>query len=130
MKTTRCAHPARTMTRETINLGEGVSRVEDTCGICRATRFYIRNDRARTMTNFEEWRTCARAEISMSEENFMLYVAGGKLSFKCNNEVWPAPRKECRGNVFHKDAKGGFVCNSCGARYVGSPATDARPATS
>ena len=54
----------------------------------------------------------------MSEENFMLYVAGGKLSFKCNNEVWPAPRKECRGNMFHKDAKGGFVCNSCGARYA------------
>lgn len=48
----------------------------------------------------------------MTAENFMLYVDGSELSFRC----------DCGGNVFQKVVAGKkpkFRCNSCDAVYTG-----------
>lgn len=58
----------------------------------------------------------------MTEENFVLHVGDSERSFRCDNQVGDAvdPRlHKCGCNVFKKDTRGRYVCNSCGARYVG-----------
>lgn len=53
----------------------------------------------------------------MSAENFMVRVAGSKRSFRCEGEEG----RPCGCNVFQKssDEPWRFVCNACGAAYVG-----------
>ena len=53
-------------------------------------------------------------------ENFMLYVGGDKLSWRCPGPVGD----ECAGNVFHKveplpDGTERYGCNSCGTVWRG-----------
>jgi DnaJ-class molecular chaperone len=51
-----CLHPKMTgRTRETIDLGGGVFRIEETCRTCGASRHYVRDDRRRTMGDWAPW---------------------------------------------------------------------------
>jgi hypothetical protein len=50
-----CPHPKSQQQRDTIELSPGVTRVEDTCALCRHSRYYIRDDNQRTMTDWRGW---------------------------------------------------------------------------
>lgn len=56
----------------------------------------------------------------MNVENFFVFLPNSKRAFQCDStDGDPLRRQLCGANVFHKDAQGRFVCNGCGARYIG-----------
>lgn len=55
----------------------------------------------------------------MSQENFMVYLPGSeRRSFRCPNTDDHPRGSFCGANVFHKDERGRYVCNGCGAKYI------------
>jgi transposase-like protein len=58
-------------------------------------------------------------------ENFMLYVGGDKLSWRCPGPI----RETCGANVFHKvapasDGCARYECNGCGTVWRGEQGAD------
>jgi uncharacterized protein YjhX (UPF0386 family) len=55
---------------------------------------------------------------SADDKSYMIKLKGETQSFHCNNREGPN-NWLCGCNVFHKDKRGRYICNACGAAYVG-----------
>lgn len=62
-------------------------------------------------------------ETERATDVMVMMPSGG--SFHCDNVMFDSGRRTvCGCNVFRKDARGRFICNGCGAAYIGEPADE------